>query len=239
MIDKDLLKEMVSVEEVANQLGLRTKYKSGKMWLECPNHMKNLGKVDKNLTNCVVSQDNKSYYCFGCRSGGDIFTMVMNYLSLSFVDALNWIIDSFGIDKESIAMSEERSEVVKEASYLKPFFEVIGLGTHLPTEFVTQEYGYECDIPTNPPVGTYIKRSIDEADEPNYQKMERIKITPLQLKAEDPEAYNYLVSSKMQEAKEALDEQEKIAKTMVDRVFYENAIANIKKEREIIAFANW
>ena len=239
MIDKDLLKEMVHVSDVADALGLRTAYRSGKVWLECPNHVKELGKADSHLTNCIISKDDMTYYCFGCSSGGDIFTMVENQMGISFREAMQWVIDTFGINEESITMDADTAANIAESTSLRPFFELLGLAPQSPAEYVTQEYLTEEDIPATMPFGSYIKKDVLPNDMVVYQKCNHLKESLLQLKSEDPEAYQYLISSKLAEVNKRLEEQEKIAKTMTNRYFYESCMAQIKKDRETIAFANW
>ena len=39
-----------------------------------------------------------TFYCYGCSRGGNVISLVMNRLGLSFVDAAQWLIQAYGID---------------------------------------------------------------------------------------------------------------------------------------------
>lgn len=39
-----------------------------------------------------------TFYCYGCSRGGNVISLVMNGLGLSFVDAAQWLIQAYGID---------------------------------------------------------------------------------------------------------------------------------------------
>lgn len=45
-----------------------------------------------------VSASRKAYHCFGCGAGGDVFTFMMNFLGISFRDALEELAAEYGVD---------------------------------------------------------------------------------------------------------------------------------------------
>lgn len=45
----------------------------------------------------TVSEDKQIYKCFGCSAGGNVFSFLMEYKSISFVEAVEEIADSLGI----------------------------------------------------------------------------------------------------------------------------------------------
>ena len=62
----------------------------------------------KRMTLCFMHNDRSpslhfnmrknTFYCYGCSRGGNVISLVMNRLGLSFVDAAQWLIQAYGID---------------------------------------------------------------------------------------------------------------------------------------------
>ena len=57
-----------------------------------------------------VSPDMQLYYCFGCGSGGNVFTFVMEYESYSFQEAIEYLADRAGIELPKDAAGSERAQ---------------------------------------------------------------------------------------------------------------------------------
>ena len=47
------------------------------------------------------------YYCFGCGAGGNVFTFLMEYENLTFVEALRMLADRAGVELPQIEYSKE------------------------------------------------------------------------------------------------------------------------------------
>ena len=54
-----------------------------------------------------VSPSKQMYYCFGCGAGGNVFTFLMEYENLTFVEALRMLADRAGVELPQIEYSKE------------------------------------------------------------------------------------------------------------------------------------
>ncbi len=76
------------VEVISDYIPLK---KAGQNWKGlCPFH-------SEKTPSFTVSPSKQIYYCFGCSSGGDIFTFLMKYESLSFQESLNILAKRAGV----------------------------------------------------------------------------------------------------------------------------------------------
>jgi DNA primase len=57
-----------------------------------------------------VNRERQTYHCFGCGKGGDVFTFLMEYESLSFREALRRLADKAGIALPAFSPSDNRDE---------------------------------------------------------------------------------------------------------------------------------
>lgn len=99
------IKETINLIDLAERLGIEVRRNNKTQAIRCPNHMKELGKEDNHLGNCLAG--NKSYWCFACNSGGDIFTLVMNVCDCSFPEAIKIIENMYGVSVSSNFNPEE------------------------------------------------------------------------------------------------------------------------------------
>lgn len=62
----------------------------------------------------TVNQENQMFYCFGCGTGGNVYTFLMQYHGLNFVDAVKSLADRAGIqlptEKGNTPADRKRSE---------------------------------------------------------------------------------------------------------------------------------
>ncbi len=56
-----------------------------------------------------VSRERQAYHCFGCGAGGDVFSFMMEYLSMTFPEAVEELAAEAGIELERTASGGERS----------------------------------------------------------------------------------------------------------------------------------
>jgi len=61
-----------------------------------------------------VSRDRQTYHCFGCGAGGDVFSFLMGYLSMSFPDALEELASEAGIELEATRVEGSRSDGIRD-----------------------------------------------------------------------------------------------------------------------------
>lgn len=80
--------ESISCLDAAYALGLRTKIKGRYTYVECPFHTSRIGKPDKCIGNCKISDNGKNCYCFSCNGSGNAIEMVMAYEGLNFAKQL-------------------------------------------------------------------------------------------------------------------------------------------------------
>ena len=84
----DIIRNSVSALEVGRVLGLNPGH-DGRC--RCPFH----GGDHKNLK---LYGPGKGYYCFVCHESGDVIRLVKEYTKCSFMDAVDWLNDSFGLN---------------------------------------------------------------------------------------------------------------------------------------------
>jgi DNA primase len=61
-----------------------------------------------------VSRDRQTYHCFGCGAGGDVFSFLMAYLSMTFPDALEELASDAGIELEAPRTESSRSDGIRD-----------------------------------------------------------------------------------------------------------------------------
>jgi DNA primase len=100
---KDSSKEEVrQAADIVELVGAKTQLRRvGARWTgRCPFH-------DERTPSFSVSQEKKTYYCFGCGAGGDVITFVRETEGLDFVEAIEWLADRYRITLEYEESSPE------------------------------------------------------------------------------------------------------------------------------------
>jgi len=67
----------------------------------------------------TVSPDKQIYHCFGCHAGGNLFSFLMDYKSISFVEAVQEIAEQIGIQ-----ITYDKQEDSQEQTELENLFEI-------------------------------------------------------------------------------------------------------------------
>jgi len=89
------------VEIISEYISLK---KAGQNWRGlCPFH-------SEKTPSFMVSPSKQIYHCFGCGSGGDIFTFLVKYENLSFRESLNILAKKAGVEVKQIQKSNAAPE---------------------------------------------------------------------------------------------------------------------------------
>jgi len=96
-VSDEKLEEIKELNDIVDILGefleLRragTNYKA-----LCPFH-------NEKTPSFVVSPDKQIYHCFGCGEGGDVFSFLMKYNNLTFMESVEYLADKVGIKLEKV-----------------------------------------------------------------------------------------------------------------------------------------
>ena len=85
---------------------------SGKNYLGlCPFHT-------EKTPSFTVSPEKQIFYCFGCATGGNVFSFIMKHDGISFPDAAGMLARRYGIDIPTQAMSPEQKRRISERENL-------------------------------------------------------------------------------------------------------------------------
>jgi hypothetical protein len=207
------------IRAVLEYCGVKYQFYRGYYKIACPDHKKNLGREDVHLGNCTIDPKTKKYTCHACGGHGDLIDIVRKSLNLPFRDACSVIanVSSGNADIYDMDVTADQAEELREVKNLRPLCEEVGLtgtsGTRPIGKVICEVYtdeeaeayredGYEVikegyDIVPSKPGEPY--------DPVRYLVTERVNVSILQLKKEDPEAYRYILSAKVREFRERIE----------------------------------
>ncbi|MCB0746678.1 MAG: DNA primase [Ignavibacteriae bacterium] len=98
------------VDVISSYVALR---KRGKNFIGlCPFHQ-------EKTPSFTVSDEKQIFHCFGCHAGGNVYKFLMDYKSISFVEAVQEIAESVGIN-----LNFEEEEVSSQQSELEELYEI-------------------------------------------------------------------------------------------------------------------
>ena len=105
------------VDIISSYVALR---KRGKNFIGlCPFHQ-------EKTPSFTVSEEKQIFHCFGCHAGGNVYKFLMEYKSISFIEAVQEIAESVGI-----TLNFEDDKVSSEQSELEEFYEINVTGSKI------------------------------------------------------------------------------------------------------------
>lgn len=113
----DEIKSRLTVEEVIS--GYLQLQRAGRNWkAKCPFH-------NEKTPSFIVSPERQMWYCFGCNTGGDIFTFVMKMEGLEFPEALKLLAEKAGVQlgNRSFNNSGKKSKALEILNIARKFYE--------------------------------------------------------------------------------------------------------------------
>lgn len=187
--DKRRLLEEATGFSVAEYLGMDVVKRGKYYFIQCPGHMKQMGKYDRVKSNCILT--NKGYKCYACGAEGNVITMVQEYYEyilgtpIPFAEVLGIIGDSLGGRKQFLISGEEVN--VQQIHLSKQDYELIGLSqTYYFDEIVNATRNKTDDT-------LLYKKSKDFETSGIYLVYEKGKISMVTLMNECPELYLSLI----------------------------------------------
>ena len=97
------VRERANIVEVASEFTALRRQGTNLVGL-CPYH-------SEKSPSFSVSPEKNFYYCFGCKKGGDAIKLITELKSFSFVEAVSYLAERFGVELtfEGYSPEEERS----------------------------------------------------------------------------------------------------------------------------------
>ncbi|MCX6170138.1 MAG: DUF5906 domain-containing protein [Ignavibacteriales bacterium] len=90
-----ILKEKVTIKEVANQLQLDFEESGNVLKGSCPS-----GHPSASGTSFVMNTDTNLCHCFNCEAGGSVIDLVMLTLNYEIKESVKWIVEKFKLHNE-------------------------------------------------------------------------------------------------------------------------------------------
>ncbi|MDO4938507.1 MAG: DNA primase [Lachnospiraceae bacterium] len=98
----EIIEEIRSANDIVDVISSYVKLeKRGSSWFGlCPFH-------SEKTPSFSVSRAKQMYYCFGCHSGGNVITFIMQYENFTFEEAIRYLADRVGIKLPEIKISNQ------------------------------------------------------------------------------------------------------------------------------------
>ena len=113
MISQNTIQEILGRIDILDVVGEFVKLKKrGANYLGlCPFH-------NEKTPSFTVSPSKEIYKCFGCGKSGNTISFIMEHEKYSYVEALKWIANKYGIEVEETYVSDEQREHIQTADSL-------------------------------------------------------------------------------------------------------------------------
>ncbi len=101
----EIIEEIRSANDIVDVISSYVKLeKRGSSWFGlCPFH-------SEKTPSFSVSRSKQMYYCFGCHSGGNVITFIMQYENYTFDEALRFLADRVGIKLPEVRTVSDKSK---------------------------------------------------------------------------------------------------------------------------------
>ncbi|MDZ4808696.1 MAG: CHC2 zinc finger domain-containing protein, partial [Bacteroidota bacterium] len=113
MISQTTIQQILSRLDILDVIGGFVKLKKrGANYLGlCPFH-------NEKTPSFTVSPSKELYKCFGCGKAGNTISFIMEHEKYSYVDALKWLANKYGIEIEETFQSDEQRQQMQVADSL-------------------------------------------------------------------------------------------------------------------------
>lgn len=107
--DIESLTELLDVQTILDALNIEKNWKGSRLFIRCPEHVKNTGHLEKEIDNCTIS--NRGYYCYSCHARGSIYSLIENTQNVGFIQAVEMAANIMGIDIGQYCNDADDSEL--------------------------------------------------------------------------------------------------------------------------------
>jgi DNA primase len=117
MQNTEAIKSKIDIVDIIQEY-IPLKASGGSYKTVCPFH-------NENTPSFMVSQSKQIWHCFGCNSGGDIFSFVMRYEGIEFVDALQLLAKKAGVslERQDTSLKNEKSRLFEICERATQYYE--------------------------------------------------------------------------------------------------------------------
>ena len=117
LYSQDLIEEVRSRNDIVDVISQYVSLKrNGNRYVGlCPFH-------NEKTPSFYVNRQNQFFYCFGCHVGGDLFTFMKDYESMTFQEAVKYLADRAGVSLPEVPMGAEEKRKLDQADRMKDMY---------------------------------------------------------------------------------------------------------------------
>lgn len=193
------LLEQVNCSDLAEYLGIEQVKKGKRIYIRCPEHVKNTGKEERKIDNCILSEN--GYHCFSCQAHGNAISLVRNFLEVDFKTACKEISKFMGCEDFFQGCNMEGDYMPFSSKELRLLDLKSAVYVEEPKEWTNYKMA-EDDIPYEYKRLNY--SHVLENGEPEYLYGEEERIMLNQLYKEEPEVFFWFLKGKLEEKEKLL-----------------------------------
>ena len=118
--------EINAIREQADIVDILSDYihleqKGKNYWAKCPFH----GSGNERTPSFAVSRERQTYYCFSCKKFGNVFSFIMEYENVGYVEAIKIVADKIGYKLSGIGLIDKpvaNKDLYDIMSFVKMYF---------------------------------------------------------------------------------------------------------------------